>query len=216
MNKRAIGRPARTAKPSWQPALAQRARRRSLLAKGMDTIPEPVYLIGRMGDLVESNAAGGRLLGLLPASGSHGALGKRELEELFARAAHSELGVAPLRVETSEGPRHYEAHFAQADLHGRKTVVFSDITIWKRALAEKDALLYAIRSEREKPIAVCASCGAIKGDDDAWGSAGGLAKANLPPDRLSHGLCPVCLAEELGHAGLAQSAIAVALGQQRR
>jgi len=216
MKKQGSGLAARPTGIPWRPAVFVRTRRRSLLALGMDRLPEPVYLINRTGRLVESNAAGNELLGLLPAEGNHGAIGKRELEELFARAAGRELGAAPLRVETMEGSRHYEARFAPADPAGYKTIVFSDVTIWKRALAEKDALLHAIRSEQERPVSVCASCGSIKDSEGDWGPAGGVARSGLAPERLSHGLCPSCLAEQLGHAGLGQAAIAAALAQTQR
>lgn len=216
MKKQGSGLAARPARTPWRPAAIMKARRRSLLALGMDRLPEPVYLIGRAGKLVESNAAGAQLLGILPEEGSHGAMGRRELEELFVRAAVRELGAAPLRVETAEGSRHYEARFAPADASGYKTIVFSDVTIWKRALAEKDALLHAIRSEQERPISVCASCGSVRDNDGEWGPAGGVARSGLAPERLSHGLCPSCLAEQLGHAGLGQAAITAALAQTQR
>jgi hypothetical protein len=193
-----------------------KAKRRVLLAEGLEGLPEPVYLIGHRGALVGSNRAGARLMEALPQEGQHGSVGRRELSELFARAAERELGPAPLRVETLDGPRYFEIRFAPSSGGALKTAVLSDITVWKRALAEKEDLLRAIRNDQERPIAVCARCGAIKSSTGEWGSAGGLATSGIPKERLSHGLCPACLAEDLGHAGLGQSAIAAALAQQSR
>jgi hypothetical protein len=139
--------------------------------------------------------------------GSHGTLGRRELDDLFHRAANHELAPAPLCVDTANGPRHYEARFAPSRSQRGRAVIFADITVWKRALAEKEAMLHAVREDMEKPIAVCAACGAIKSTLGEWGPAGGLAVSTIPRDRISHGLCPACLAEQLGHLGLTQSAV---------
>jgi hypothetical protein len=204
------------AAPGLQRPVRSRFLHRALKADGFECLPEPVYLIEKTGIIVEANSAGLRLLSDLPSEGDLRSVGRRELSGLFARAASRELGAAPFRIETHEGVRHYEARFAPSSICGLKAVFLSDVTVWKRALLEKEALLQAARSERERPITVCARCGAIKNAAGAWGPAGALLAANLPLDRLSHGLCTACLAEELVRAGLAQSAIAAAVSTQRR
>jgi hypothetical protein len=175
--------------------------RRTLRAKGFDNLPEPVFLIAADGRVIESNAKGKSLLAGLPLEGSHGSIGRRELGELFARAAKRQFSPAPIRVDTLEGARHYEARFAPSGDKGIKTVIFADVTIWKRALIEKDALLCAVRAEREKPVPVCARCGAIRKENGEWDSQSASASRSISRDRLSHGLCPRCLERELGRIG---------------
>lgn len=176
--------------------------RRRLLVAGFEGFPNPVFFVGHDGAIVEANANGRRLLALIPLEGERGSVGRRELVDLFARAFAHDLGTAQLRFETAEGILYYEARFGDSTVYGIKTIVLSDVTVWKEALAEKETLLHAIRAEKDRPIAVCARCEAIRDSRGEWGPAGGLSVNPQPRDRLSHGLCPACLAEELGHIGL--------------
>lgn len=176
--------------------------RRTLRSVSFENIPDPVFLIDRGGAIVDANTEGRELLSALPVEGSHGAIGRRELSELFERAATRSFAPAPLRVDNQEGGRHFEARFGGALKGGLKTVIFADVTTWKRALTEKEAILHAVRAELERPIAVCARCGAIKSPGGEWGPPGGVETASIARSRLSHGLCPDCLAQELGKLGL--------------
>ena len=176
--------------------------RRARRAEGFECLPEPVFLIDRRGRLCEANRAGRDLLGILLPEGGADSLGRRELAELFIRAADCSLSPAPVSVETSEGLRHYEIRFSFLGNRGMKTAILKDVTVWKRVLAEKNALLASFRAEAEKPLVVCARCGAVKGADGSWGEAGALSRLGLAPERLSHGLCPACLARELARDGL--------------
>lgn len=179
--------------------------RRSRRAEGFECVPEPVFLIDKRGHLIEANRSGRDLLGILLPEGGCGSLGRKELAELFVRAAGCSLNPAPLGVETREGLRHYELRFSFLGTRGIKTVVFADITVWKRILAEKDSLLAALRAEADRPLVVCARCGAVKDQRGAWGEAGALSRLGLAPERLSHGLCPHCLAQELARNEAASS-----------
>jgi hypothetical protein len=179
------------------------SRRRARRAEGFECLPEPVFLIDGRGRLCEANRAGRELLGSLLPEGSAEGLGRKELAELFVRAAGCSLSPAPVSVETREGLRHYEIRFSFLGKRGMKTAILKDITVWKRILAEKNALLTNMRMEAERPLVVCARCGAVKGADGGWGAAGALSRLGLAPERLSHGLCPACLARELARDGLA-------------
>jgi hypothetical protein len=174
-------------------------------AEGFECVPEPVFLIDKSGRIIEVNRSGRDLLGMLLPEGGRNSLGRKELAELFARAAGCSLSPAPLSLETSEGLRNYELRFSFLGTRGIKTAIFADITVWKRILAEKDTLLAALRAEAEKPLVVCARCGAVKDQDGAWGEAGALSHLGLAPERLSHGLCPRCLAQELARNESAKS-----------
>ncbi|MBL8965383.1 MAG: hypothetical protein JNG85_00160 [Spirochaetaceae bacterium] len=184
-----------------QPGPGRRARR----ASGFDCLPDPLFIIDAHGDVTEMNRAARAFLASLPLEGLGGAVGRRELAELFSRAATRELGPAPLRVEGPEGVRHYEARFSEAG-PGSKTALLCDITVYKEALAEKEALLRAVRADCERPIPVCARCGALRDEAGGWSAPGALSAVRPPLDRLSHGLCPACLAEELERSGLVQKA----------
>lgn len=186
---------------------------RRLRSAAFTRLADPGYLIGPRGDILEANPAGRDFLEALPPRGCQGSVGRQELSELFRRAATAKLEPSPFRVEGPGGSHYFEARFGPADPEGRKAASLSDVSIWKKALAEKDLLIRAIRSEAERPVAVCARCGAVKDGEGQWSRPGALAQAGIPQDRLSHGLCQVCLAEELGHAGLGESAIADALAQ---
>jgi hypothetical protein len=176
--------------------------RRARRAEGFECLPEPVFLIERHGRLCEANRAGRELLGSLLPEGSADSLGRKELAELFVRAAGCSLSPAPVSVETRDGLRHYEIRFSFLGNRGMKTAILKDITVWKRILAEKNTLLANIRTEAERPLVVCARCGAMKGADGSWGAAGALSRLGPAPERLSHGLCPACLARELARDGL--------------
>lgn len=180
--------------------------RRARRAAGFECLPEPVFLIDRRGRLCEANRAGRELLGVLLPEGSADSLGRRELADLFVRAAGCSLSPAPVSVETREGLRHYEIRFSFLGNRGMKTAILKDVTVWKRILAEKNALLATIRLEAERPLVVCARCGAVKGADGSWGAEGALSRLGLAPERLSHGLCPACLARELARDGLGAQA----------
>jgi hypothetical protein len=176
--------------------------RRARRAEGFECLPEPVFLIDRRGRLCEANKAGRELLGALLPEGGADSLGRRELAELFVRAADCSLSPAPVSVETREGLRHYEIRFSFLGNRGMKTAILKDVTVWKRILAEKNALLANIKMQAERPLVVCARCGAVKGADGSWGDAGALSRLGLAPERLSHGLCPACLAQDLARSGL--------------
>ena len=175
---------------------AHRQRR----ASGFDSLPEPLFLIDGEGRLLEANEAAARLLAALPAEGSDGALGRAELAELFRRAAVHSLAPSPLRVDSPEGARHYEARFSPAGPGGLKAVLLADITVWKRLLAEKESLLARGRAERGRLVPVCARCGALRDESGAWSGPGALERAGLEPERLTHGLCPACLAKDVARA----------------
>ncbi len=179
-----------------------RLGRKSLRASGFDRLPDPAFLINAKGALMDVNAEGAHLMANLPAEGNHGSVGRRELVELFSRAAVRDVAPAPLCIDTLEGAHHYEARFAPKGKDGMKAIVFSDVTIWKRALSEKDAILHAIRTGNERPISVCARCGAIKSPSGDWTAIGDGASSAVPRERMSHGLCPDCLTRELGQLGM--------------
>jgi hypothetical protein len=182
--------------------LAERRGGRTMRALGFDRLPEPVFLIGAGGRIAAANRRAEELLEELPEAGSQGALGRQELKELFDRAARRDLEPTALRVEASEGPRYYEVRFERPCVDGMKTVTFSDVTVWKRALAEKEALLEAVRAEAEMPVTVCARCGSLKSRSGRWLLPDAGALAAIPRERLSHGLCPSCFVKELAQLGL--------------
>lgn len=188
---------------------------RRLRSAAFTRLADPGYLISPRGDILEANPAGRDFLEALPPRGCQGSVGRQELLELFRRAATGRLEPSPFRVDGPGTSHYFEARFGQADPEGRKSVLLSDVSIWKKALAEKDLLIRVIRSEADKPVAVCARCGAVKDGEGQWSRPGALAQAGIPQNRLTHGLCQICLAEELGHAGLGESAIAAALVQGR-
>lgn len=177
------------------------AARRGLGAAAFESLPDPTFLIDSHGRLSTANRAGRALLGALLPEGSKGSLGKRELADLFTRAAQSSLCPAPLRLETREGERYYELRAfplgaIPRGISGRRgctALSLADISVWKRAIAEKERELFALRSAAEKPVVVCARCGALKGSDGKWGEPGALSGLGIAPERLSHGLCPGCL-----------------------
>lgn len=176
--------------------------KRGLGRAGFSGLADPGFVLSPSGDILEANRAGLAFLSALPSLGAQGSVGREELSHLFRRAAASSLEPSPFQVAGSEGSSYFEARFGPADQIGRKSVILTDVSIWKRALAEKDLLIQAIRSETEKPVTVCARCGAIKDKEGRWSPPGALAASALAPERLSHGLCPSCLNEELGHAGV--------------
>ena len=176
--------------------------RRQRRASGFDSLPEPLFLIDGEGRLLEANEAATLLLAALPAEGSGGALGRSELAELFRRAAARSLEPSPLRVDSPEGERHYEARFSPAGPNGLKAVLLADITVWKRLLAEKESLLSRGRAENGRLVPVCARCGARRDESGAWSGPGAVDRESLAPERLTHGLCPACLAKDLARAGM--------------
>lgn len=180
--------------------LARGAGETRLKSRAFDALPDPCFVVDPQGRLLDANEPGKRLFDELPEEGAKGALGKAELRAIFGRAVGRRLGPSALRVDGSAEPRFYEARIAD-DREGHAVLLLSDVSIWKRALAEKEALISAIASEREKPVPVCASCGALKKPDGSWGLPGGADAVGVKPERRSHGLCHRCLEAAMEKTG---------------
>lgn len=182
--------------------LAGRKASASLRARGFDLLPEPVFLIGARGEILDANREGQALLERLPASGANGALGREELCELFLSSIPKEPATAPLRVESEDGLRYYDVLIGPGSRDSLRTVILADVTAWKRALAEKEAMINSVRADGETPVTVCARCGSLKSRSGQWQKPEAAALLAIPRDRLSHGLCPTCFVKELAMLGL--------------
>jgi hypothetical protein len=187
---------------------------RRLRSVGFSGLVDPGFVISASGQILEANPAGQAFLARLPSFGTQDSMGRAELAVLFRRAAAGNLEPAPLAVDGPEGRSYFEARCGQADGKGRKALILADVSVWKRALAEKELLIRLFKTEGEKSIGVCARCGSIKDEEGHWDLPDAPASKGLSNHRFSHGLCPVCLAEELGHAGMGKSAIAAALAHR--
>jgi len=174
-------------------------KQRDLRSEAFDQLSDPVFLIDITGSLVDANSAGTAFLARLPEEGSLGALGKRELRELFSRSFGKRLSPNTFRVDEEEGPRFFDAR--SSNLTPSITILkLYDVSPWKMIIAEKEGQYRERLSALERPKPVCAACGAIRNENGKWSGAGAADSMEIPAERRSHGLCPRCLAKALERA----------------
>ncbi len=174
----------------------------------LDAIPVPIFVVRKDMEIVDSNAAAGRMLDASPDS----FLRMRGGEVL--ECIHSHEG--PRGCGSSDACRHCVLRSAVDDCSGGSRVVRRKarmelvrggaatprhMLVTAAPLSNGDEHLFLLiiediqeLMELKSILPMCASCHKIRDDEDYWSSVESYFKDRLDVD-FSHGLCPDCIRE---------------------